>query len=202
MIDEVTDASPNHVQRQINLLASRADGRQEIVIGGVVAENERAPGTLRKRRALRKPYGIDGIKNNGDLLRRHRIIRDQPFQTKMVDGNVMLNAIAKWWNSRPGKSSVTDENAARLGKRRQGRDNFQVLVAVNNLGRQRNIFQAMDDGDSMRTNLVGHGPRPGSVNHRLLTHGGKTESQIARHYLGAEARIEHVIGDENPSTAH
>src|SRR5947207_5284434 len=202
MIDEVTDESPNHVQRQINLLASRADGWQEIVLGGVVAENKGAPGMLGKSRALLKPFGIYGIKNNGDLFRWHPVIGDQPFQTKMVDGNVMLNATAKRWNSRPGKPSVTDENAARLWKRRQGRDNFQVLVAVNNLGRQRNIFQAMDDGDSMRTNFVGHGPRPRSVNYRLLTHGGKTESQIARHQFGAEARVEHVIGDENPSTAH
>ena len=71
-----------------------------------------------------------------------------PVATGVVDGNVMKNARMLWRRLFPWQPAMTKENSRRVWKTKQCRHCFDVMLAVDQIGRRRNRIEVIDHGNS------------------------------------------------------
>ena len=97
---------------------------------------------------------------------------------------------------------MTHENPARVRKRHQRLNGFRMLVAMDNVGRERNIVQLIDHLDATGAELIGQATEARRIDDGCRPDLGQAKRQVTRHKLAAETQIKIVIGYENAVSGH
>jgi hypothetical protein len=198
--DAIPARNPGNVDSYVPLSARTPDDFRVSLITRGIAENQRAPGTLRQSSTALKSVEVDEIANDDNLVRRNAFVSQQ-LGTGIIHGDVLCNR----WEARrpffPGQDPVAEVHGRCAGKPQHRRHGIEVVVPVDDIRRIRQRGEIAQYGNARRAEFVGDFTKNRAVRNRLMAAFQEADGDVTNVEFRAGPARERVVSEEHAHEA-
>src|SRR5262249_52125578 len=129
---------------------------RNLVISYPVTENERTAWSRGKRLSRLKAVEVYKIHQNFDPAFGDTVLEEQPVAASMVHRDVTQDSRESGRSLLPGQPSVAKVDRRHTRKPQQRRHSLQMVLPMDNVGRDGNSIEVVDHRNSSGSQLGGH----------------------------------------------